>query len=267
MAKFFGLFDYTTPGPGIPKDQPPKTGRTLFFELLIRKFWDLVKLNLLHFVFNLPSAILLFLGLQFLFPTVIADDPQMDIMVRLATGAMLSCIPLLTTGPAQAGFTYILRNYAREEHAFIWSDYKETAFKNIKESGIVCILDFVFFLILSIALNFYGQLASHYPLALVALIIILLVLILFIMMHLFIYPMMITYQLSVKQIFKNALIFSLIRFFPNLGIILICFLIVLATFLNAFIGAAFYFLISPSLIGLITNIYIRPIFKKYMTDF
>ena len=47
MAGFFGLFDYTKTGPGILKNAPPKPRVIVFFEVYFRKFWHLIKLNIL----------------------------------------------------------------------------------------------------------------------------------------------------------------------------------------------------------------------------
>jgi len=78
--------------------------------------------------------------------------------------------------------------------------------------------------------------------------------------------MLITFKLTVKQIYKNALIFAFIKLIPNALILLLCFAIVFATFLNYLIGIILLIFITYSLIGLITNFYVNPIIKKYMID-
>lgn len=50
---FFGDY-FTRPGKGIPKDAPKKRGLALFFSILGREFWNLVKLNLLFVLSCLP---------------------------------------------------------------------------------------------------------------------------------------------------------------------------------------------------------------------
>lgn len=45
---------YLKEGPGIEKDAPPKTGIALFFEILVREFWQLLKLNLLFVLCSIP---------------------------------------------------------------------------------------------------------------------------------------------------------------------------------------------------------------------
>ncbi|MBY5892314.1 YesL family protein [Rhizobium ruizarguesonis] len=53
---------WTREGPGIPKDAPKRTGLALFAEILVREWWEMVKLNFLFilaglFVVTLPAAL------------------------------------------------------------------------------------------------------------------------------------------------------------------------------------------------------------------
>jgi len=267
MAGFFGLFDYTKPGPGVPKNAPPKSRPRLFFDVLGRKFWNIIKINLLYTLFNIPGIAFLFVGTQFMIPNLMFGDVEVDFYLRIMLGAFFVCFPILCFGPAQAGMTFCLRNYAREEHAFIWSDFKEHGLKNFKESIAICLIDFAAFLLLCIAVNFYGQLISQQRIwAYFTFGVITLAFLLFAMMHLYIYPMLVTFHITVRQIYKNALIFATIRFLPNLGILLLIGAIVIATFIITQIGVLLFFLITTALIGLIINFYAYPTIKKYMID-
>ena len=53
------LFDYTTPGKGVSKDEPPKKGIALFGDILLRRFWKMVSLNFLYFLFSVPALIIM----------------------------------------------------------------------------------------------------------------------------------------------------------------------------------------------------------------
>lgn len=274
MAGFFGLFDYTKPGPGIPKDAPPKARIIVFFEIFFRKFWNLVKINIMFNIFNLPAIIAALFVSQFFFRDylipVSAEDPESmlwELVTRFILVSILLCIPVITVGPAQAGFTYLMRNYAREEHAFIWWDFKENAIKNLKESLIICVIDLVAIVMSGLSINFYLSFKGNNLLMSAASGIMLLSLVLFIMMHLYIYPMLVTFKLTVKQIYKNALLFSLIKFIPNLGIILLCAVLLFAPmFFYPVIGLILYAFIMVSTLGLLTNFYVYPIIKKHMIE-
>ncbi|MDD4496440.1 MAG: YesL family protein [Eubacteriales bacterium] len=267
MAGIFGLFDYTKDGPGIDPDAPPSPRIIVFFQVLGRKFWKLIQANLLFVVFNLLALPAMFIAAMFLFPTQLHEDVLLDLYFRLSIGFVLVCLPVITFGPAQAGFTYILRNFAREEHAFLWYDFKETAKKNIKQSLSVSIIDLAVIIVFGIALNYYLYYPNGGSLTSIAAGFVIILLVFFLMMHIYIYPMMITFNLKVSQIYKNAAIFALVSFFPNLLILLLCAVLILGTFIfNPYIGLLLYIFITNSAIGLIINFYAWPKLKKYIVD-
>jgi uncharacterized membrane protein YesL len=267
MAGFFGFFDYTRPGPGVAKDAPPKPRFFQFFEIFSRKFWSLVKLNLLFTLFSLPALIaLLFVSEFYIQGNIFPNEPFFDFVIKFVFGALFFCIPLVTVGPAQAGFTYVLRNYAREEHAFLWWDFKEHALKNFKQGMIVSLIDLVVVILVGIDINIYMQLKSDSILTTIASVFLILAFIVYLMMHLYIYPMMVTFKLSIKQLYRNALIFAVIKFFPNLLILIVCAGLIYASFIYPVIGFILFPLITVSVIGFVTNFYVYPKMKRYIMD-
>jgi len=279
MAGFFGFFDYNKPGPGVPKDAPPKSPFIVFFEILQRKFWNLVKVNMMFLGFNLPAIILGMLAMLMFFPNIIPDamtDPNAllsDTMLKFILLSIILCIPMITVGPAQAGFTYIMRNYAREEHAFLWGDFKDTALKNMKQSLIIGTINFIVTFLLLFSIRAYSALINigQIPMIVgtIGFSIMILILVLFACMNMYIYPLMITFELSVKQIYKNALIFAVIKFLPNIGILLLSAFIIFLSFgmiipFNPIIGFIPFIFITVSLIGFLTNFYVYPKLKKYI---
>ncbi len=180
---------------------------------------------------------------------------------------------MITTGPAQAGFTYILRNYSREEHAFIWGDFKDAAISNLKQSLIVSTINFLvtFLTLLSIRaywiLTDIGQIPGLLGLA--GLAVMFMMLMLFACMNIYIYPLMVTFELTLKQLYKNSLIFAIIKFIPNMGILLLNAFIVFFTFgliipFNPLVGFVPYIFLTLSLTGFITNFYAYPKLRKYI---
>ena len=222
-----GLFNsYQKEGKGVSKDQ--KTPRLiLFFQIYFRKFWKLILVNLLYVLF---------------------------------------CLPIVTIGPATAGMTKILRNFAREEHAFLWGDFIETFKKNFKQAFLVSLLEFfVFgFLILDLLSVFYlpNQLMKILSLAAIAF-----SLTVCVFMHYYIYNMMVTFNLNTRQLLKNAFIFCWAGFFRNLFLtIVIAGVAYLAACLNVmgflFVMLFLYF----SFCGLLINFMVNPLIKKLMID-
>jgi uncharacterized membrane protein YesL len=249
------------------ENAPPKPRIVIFFDIFLRKFWHLVKLNMLFFLFNLPAVIVMPLVAQFFLPVLNTENSIYELMFYFTVGAILVCIPVVTTGPAQAGFTYILRNFSREEHGFLWGDFKEHAIKNAGQSSLICLIDLVVVLISGIDISFYMRISEKDMLQTAVTFFVIIFFIIYVMMHMYIYPMLITFRLSVRQIYKNAFIFSIIRFFPNLGILALCsVLALLPLLLLPAVGILMFLFITMSLIGLITNFYVYPVLKKYMMD-
>lgn len=275
MPGIFGLFDYTKEGPGVYKDAPKKAPIVVFFEILQRKFWSFIRINIMYFIFNIPAIllafILSFIATHYIFPETFSIDIQEEFITRAYMSLMIlgifTTIPVITFGPAQAGFTYLIRNYSREEHAFIWSDFKEHALKNLKESIILSIISTVILVVLSFSIYFYINYDKSSILTTFASGFAIMAFLIFLMMHMYIYPMLVTFKLSIKQIIKNSLIFAIIKFFPNLLILIICVAIVLASFgFQPIIGIVLYPFFTLSLIGFITNFYVYPKLKKYIIE-
>jgi len=275
MAGIFGFFDYNKPGPGIPKDAPPKAPIIVFFGILQRKFWNFIKINLMVVLFNLPAlAAGLFVAMGF-FPYIIpgaesnSDLVFADLIIKFVLVILFTCVPMVTVGPVQAGFTYIMRNYAREEHAFIWWDFKDTAIKNLKQSIIVSLINFFVTFLLLLSFRAYLEIGPAGFITVAGVGIIVSMLLIFACMNMYIYPMMITFDLTLKDLYKNAFIFAIIKFIPNIGIFLLCAFIIFFSFglivpFSPIVGLFIYLFFMVSFIGFIINFYVYPALKKYM---
>lgn len=116
MAGFFGFFDYSKEGPGVPKDGPKKKTFVVFFETFFRNFWKFITIN---FIYSLLS------------------------------------VPLVTNGLANVGLTHVVRNTARDKHSFGLSDFFDTIKKNLKQSLIAGIINVFAFGILIFDVYFF----------------------------------------------------------------------------------------------------------------
>ena len=98
-----GLFsiNYNKPGPGVSKDAPVKKPFFRFWEVYFRKFFDLIKLNML---FAIPTAVTIVL--VFAFGFFISGINQ--------SLSFLGYLPFVLLSPFVAGLTFVCRNYARE---------------------------------------------------------------------------------------------------------------------------------------------------------
>lgn len=254
---------------------------TIFFQVLGRKFWKLVSMNLIFVVFNIPSIIISFLLSGYVINAFspLIESPDDIIVVLFVYGfpfmMFMMVIPAITTGPAQAGLTYLLRCFSYEVPTFYWSDFKDKMKENLKQGIAVCLINLAATVLLIIDFYIYGQIAGSgsgfiLPIANGLLIIVFL---LFLMMNMYIYPMMVTYELKLKHLYKNAFLFSIGKFLPNLGVLLICFLLVMGPMAAVmFTGSTlvlgivyiYYLILGFTLPGLVMNFIINPVIDRYL---
>lgn len=256
-----GLFsiNYNKPGPGVSKDAPVKKPFFRFWEVYFRKFFDLIKLNML---FAIPTAVTIVL--VFAFGFFISGINQ--------SLSFLGYLPFVLLSPFVAGLTFVCRNYAREEHAFILSDFWDAVKNNWKQfliNGLIC---YVFYMLMSVAISFYSTQVQQNSLLYVSLVVCLVLAFLFICAQFYIPVMIITFDLSLSKIYKNALIFAIIGLWRNLMLIAIIGVFILA--------AVIFFLVLPPLaimvllvllifwafgfFGFLVNFAVYPLLVKYI---
>ena len=142
-----GLFyNYRKTGSGIEKDTPEKSRIVVFFEIFLRKFWKLIEVNLLYFVFFIPLA----LGYYAFFYVS-------NFAVKMAMTAICLVVFAVFFGPATAGVFKIMRNYAIEKHSFIISDFKKAFTENFKKSLAMGIINIVVFISVCSAIYIYPK--------------------------------------------------------------------------------------------------------------
>lgn len=270
-----GLFNsYLKPGPGVSKDAPQKTAFFLFFDIYFRKFWDLIKVNLLYFIsiliFFVPASLILIpLFTNFketvgnLFLTYQSGGTHFSLP---NPWLILYALPIGLAGPATAGFTYIMRNFAREEHAFLWSDYKDTIKANWKQALAVGLLQIVVSTLLVFSISYYYQSSHAHLVFLLPFVFTMIVSLLFLFMQYYVYVLIITFRLTLLQVFRNALIFAFLGLGRNFLITIFSAVALLLTFYFVPLAVVFLPMITLSTIGLIINFAVWPIIQKYMID-
>ena len=204
---FFGLIgNYDKPGPGVSKDEPKKAAPVRFFEILWRKLSKLVQLNL---IFMIPFAVVVALMVVIFFLPLPHFAFNTSLFGPLDLYAIYAVpLPLILMAPFSAGMAYVTRNFAREEHAFVWSDFWEAVKNNWKASLLNGIIVYVAYVFLSFSVFFYSnQMQSNWlymvPFAVCA---ILFVLMLFAQFYI---PLMIvTMDLKLRHIYRNAVSYT-----------------------------------------------------------
>ena len=244
---------YSKPGPGVGKDEPEKRRVVVYFEIFFRKFWKMEQVNLVFLMLCVPIIALMF-GLNFLMLSVIKINNSL-------LSNFVTFLPFGLLGIPIVGMTYITRNFAREEHAFVWFDYFDQIKKNWKQALLHGYVTYFIVLVAYYALNFYfAAAATQGWLLLIPGVLCMLLLFAFIFAQYYIFQMMITFELSYKNMLKNGLIFSMAAFLRNL----------LLTLLHGIVwGFTVLLLAHPetSVLGILLLLIGIPVFSSFLTNF
>ena len=285
----FGFFNYSKPGPGVPKRDPNQSRMSIYFELLRRKWWNLVKLNLLYFVSAIPFFVVTMVVMGFLSSritdavspvfyeiseTEAAAMPMIagfDLIIKFALAILFTVF--FGLGPVTAGYTYILRNYSREEHVYPVADFFEHAKSNFLQSFCLWIIDLIVFVRVTTAITFYSSMGGAVSLLNAFIFLFLLI---YLMMHLYIYQIMITFKLSMGSIFKNSFIFAMSNVPKNMLLLLILVVVhigvpyVITTVFMSVVGLAVFYLLEAlilaALFGFTTNYFVYPAIEKCIKE-
>ncbi|WP_417718156.1 YesL family protein, partial [Ruminococcus sp.] len=179
--------NYNTPGRGVLKAPQEKKGIFKFFEVYGRHMWKLMELNLLYFVFCIPLTLMVILMLM-------TSNPIW----------LLLAIPSVLVGPATAAMTKVCRNYSQERNAFLLHDFWDSFKKNFKQGTIMGAIDIIFAIGFMVGIPMYKYWAEQNSMIYIPFVICISCLIVFFMMHFYIYLMISSTNLNMKQIIKNS---------------------------------------------------------------
>ena len=268
------LFDYNTPGPGIDKDAPPKKGLALFWDILYRRFWKLVSVNLLYLLFSIPSLIIMYFAcyatLTLLFSEYMLNDPTMAATVsQMAAYSAVLLFSLFGGGASTAGATFVIKNYVVDTHAWVWADFIRIYKKYFLKSTAVFVIDAVILTLSGINFWFYGSFANNNIIAYLLQGLMVLIFIIMLLMHAYIYPILISYKdKSVFEIYKSAFILALGKLPITVASTAACVLISgLICFLACFVTIYAMLLIPIVLLAFVifVNLFITyPVTVKYL---
>ena len=251
--KLFGFFDYNRDNrpDAVEEDTTPTIKR--YFKLLGRRFWKLISLNLMMLPLIIPAFVCFYLYVsmkqtpvagEVLFPQLLGANavgatPTTTLLFDLF-GAQQN-IPVFTTwtyigmgiciaflvitfGWQNIGAAYIVRNMVRGEPVFVWSDYFYAIKRNLKQGFFLGLIDAVVLFTLGFDISYFWGRGGTFTLD-VGFYLTIALIVLYFLMRFYIYLLIVTFDLSIYKILKNALIFSLLGFKRNimgvLGILLI----------------------------------------------
>jgi uncharacterized membrane protein YesL len=275
MGIFGGNYDRV--GPGVSKNAPEKNRFFFFFEILGRKFSKLIPLNLLYIITLIPLAIGVLFSVQ-INPAMFENGvfiPGKLGEVNLFTftgdvvGLILLVISIFVAGPATCGMTFVLRNMQRAEHTWIFSDFRERFVKNFKQGIAMSVIDIFVPMILYIAYCFYAYIM---PITMPGSSImdefgkyfIIFLAVMFIMMHYYIYTMIVTFEMKLKDILRNSVIFAIAKLPLNIFITIVIILVVFLSIWYMLPGVLALILLTLSFLGFFIVYSVYPTIESSM---
>ena len=306
MGKLYDFFSPTKnkKDEGIKKKEKivdEKFSTKSFFKLLKNRFMGLLTLNVVSTLFLIP-IILFLLGISGTF-SYYTRTPEnnlflvLDGISRYEEGAYINVLlnvfgettlisrnslasiicekaifaEFLLFGMLNVGFAYVLREFVRCKPVFIIGDFFRTIKKNIKQALGFGILDFVIITTLIYDIYAYNMNSTEW-IYLMFFYLSILIFIIYFIMRTYIYLMMVTFDLPVKKLIKNAFLFTFIglkrNFVGLLGVALVVVLnyLLLSLTFTFSLALVFPFVLTIGICGLIAVYCSYPLIKKHMID-
>lgn len=286
-------------GKGVEKGEDTRPTFKNFFKQFFRKFSYLLSLNVLMLLQVVPVIIAIFAFLTTpMTPSQTSAafaplygasliEQSVPSNLFLALEALPLNIPVfqpasywiiaacalflvLTLGLQSVGSFYVLRGLVRGEAVFVFSDYFYGIKRNFKQGFLFGLIDSILIIVLAVDLAYYSQTVGTFWLDLMFWILTAIT-ILYVIMRPYIYLMLITFNMNMRKMFKNALIFSALGIKRNLlaalGILLLVALHVLLIVM--FMPQGIITVIVPlvylfAAIGFITTYAAYPVIDRYM---
>ena len=308
FGKFMNNYYYGKSGKGdyTPEDLP-KTRLQLFFEMLRVRLSALCRLNLIYVLPWIPT--MLVIGMLVMYVLTMGSVPAQEQVITNADGttttqmvavemteeeqlallqeqaAMLPTmintvlvllIPcILITGPWTAGVAYVTRNWARDEHAFIWSDMKDAMKENWKPALGLSAITSVVPIIAWLCWQFYGGLAATSWFMVIPQTFTVMVALIWSLAVTYAYPMLVTYKMSFFTVIRNSLLLAIGRLPMSVGIRLLhCVPLALGVVLLLLFNSmwvllallAYYLFIGFTLSRFVTASYTNAQFDKFINS-
>jgi uncharacterized membrane protein YesL len=249
-----GLFTrYDQEGPGVYEDEPVRGPFVRFFQTYSQRFLKLCVMNLMFVVVNIPSIIIAYIGAAYFLPLlnpvlspvgftkyvaqfgitssqadVTPDGASMQLFFLLILLTVMFVVGslLVSCGPVQAGLSYIYRNFARNTTSLFWPDFVAAVKANWKQSLVASLISIVVGGIILMNIAFYNGTDLGGPEQVLATVFSM-VFVFFLCIQMYVYPLIATVDLKMRQIYRNAILFFIGRFIPNMGIFLVNVLILI----------------------------------------
>ena len=186
---------------------------------------------------------------------------------------LFPCIAI--TGPFTAGMSYVTRNWARDEHAFIWTDFKDAVKANWKIPLLLSCITGALPVLIYQGWITYGRLSAENAILVVPQMLVVLVGVLWALCITYMHPLTVTYDLKAGGVLRNGLLLGIARLPFSVGIRLLHCVPALIDFaavwffgLDPLLGllllCGYYMLIGFGLSRFITASYTNAVFDRFI---
>ncbi len=240
-----------------------------YFEILKDKFFKIIILNSIYFT-AVTLVIFMIMGLSAAVTAIFGEVSDF--------WTLLTFLPVSFLGPLTAAITKLMRDFVRQEPGFLFEDFKKAFKDNFKQSLIISLLQYLALWVVVIAARFYYSLVGQGVFYTIGLGVTIFVFFAIIFASYYVYMMVVTLDLKIREIIKNSFIFTMLCFLRNI------FLTIVLVFWLGFNAFLVYLAIisgSSLVYGLVISVFIVltfgitfytvafftfPSIKKYILD-
>lgn len=303
INKKFKLFDLNKDGKGVDPGEDTTPNLKFFFKQLVRKFSKIMSLNIIMIFQVVPILISLYLyyvaspktptmyhpefaaifGIQNNMSNAVNSAtlglfstqfqlPTYNTYVYWIIGALLAIL-VITFGWQMVGSTYVLRGLVRGDSVFVVSDFFYAIKKNLKQGFFMGLIDCIVIFVLGFDI-FYFYTSEPNAMTNFMYAMIFAMIILYIIFRYYAYLMLITFDMKIGKIFKNALIFVVLGIKRNalalVGLLITTALaivpIVLLLPMGLGVALVLPFIYYLGVCGFISTYASYPVIQKYMIN-
>ena len=240
FGKMMNRYYYGKSGKGdYTKEDLPQTRWQLFWEMLRVRLSGLIRLNLMYAVAWLPAIFVIGRGLLLWYAGLAnVADAQMQLEAGEITAEALGADAELhpgherhhhadaaaagalpdADGPLHHGCGLRHAHWARDEHAFIWSDFIDTVKGNWKYGLLTGFITGMVPLLMYVCVTIYGEMANTNLLFMIPQAICIMVGVLWLCSLMYVYPQIVTYKLNYRNVLRNSLIMTIGRLPMTVGL-------------------------------------------------
>ncbi|MDD4080935.1 MAG: YesL family protein [Eubacteriales bacterium] len=238
FRKLLNSYYYGKSGKGdYRKTDLPQNRWQQFREMLRVRLAGLFRLNLITALAYVPTIYVLIITLSALLThlSVVAEvaadqaaasaeylaifnNSAQEVYSILFTGCLLLIPAIAITGPVQAGMALVTRNWARDEHAFVWGDFLDAVKANWKQALGASLITGLIPLVVLVSYQFYGAMAQNSAFFVVPQMLVVGLGLVWMLSLVYLYPMMVTYQMAFRTLLRNSLLLALGRLPHTAGV-------------------------------------------------